>query len=111
MIKFKEELSVKEEKNISGETKLFLSDLAEFDIRNPKIRTFALAKLKPGEEVGFNKHEGECEYYYIISGTGVYSDNGNMVDVCPGMVTFTPSGKSHGIKNTGKEIIVQLLKN
>lgn len=27
------------------------------------------------------------------------------VDIFPGAVTFTPSGKSHGIKNTGSEML------
>ena len=105
MLKFKEQLKINTEDNQNGEIKLFLSDLAEFDIKNPKLRTFALAQLKPGEEVEPHKHERECEYYYIISGKGVYNDNGNIVDIYPGAVTFTPSGSSHGIKNSGKEML------
>ena len=104
-IKFKEQLKVNVEENQNGEVKLFLSNLADFDIKNEKLRTFALARLKPGEEVELHKHEGECEYYYIISGSGVYNDDGNIVDVVPGAVTFTPSGSSHGIKNTGDEML------
>ena len=105
MLKFKEQLSISVENNKNGEEKLYLSNLAQFDIKNPKLRTFALARLKAGEEVELHKHEGECEYYYIISGKGVYSDNGKEVDAIPGMVTFTPSGHSHGIKNTGEEFL------
>ena len=105
MLKFKEELKIKTENNQKGEVKLFLSDLADFDIKNPKLRTFALAQLKAGEEVGLHKHEGECEYYYIISGKGLYNDNGETVEILPGAVTFTPSGESHGIKNTGEEML------
>jgi len=105
MIKFKEHLSVKTENNDFGDVKLYLSDLAGFDIRNPKLKLFSLAQLKPGEEVGFHIHEGECEYYYIISGTGVYNDNGKIINLAPGMVTFNPSGSCHGIRNTGREMI------
>ena len=105
MLKFKEQLKIETESNQRGDVKLFLSNLAEFDIKNPKLRTFALARLKSGEEVELHKHEGECEYYYIISGKGIYNDNGNNVEILPGAVTFTPSGESHGIKNTGDEIL------
>ena len=105
MIKFKEQLKNDVENNQMGEIKMYLSDLGDFDIKNPKLRTFALARLKAGEEVELHKHEGECEYYYIISGVGVYNDNGNNVDIFPGAVTFTPSGESHGIKNTGDEML------
>ncbi len=105
MIKVKEQLKIDVENNQKGDIKLYLSDLAEFDIKNPKLRTFALARLKVGEEVELHKHEGECEYYYIISGSGSYNDNGNIIDILPGTVTFTPSGESHGIKNTGNEML------
>ena len=105
MIKFKEHLKNDVEHNQNGDIKLYLSDLTEFDIINPKLRTFSLARLKVGESVELHKHEGECEYYYIISGKGIYNDNGICVDVFPGTVTFTPSGESHGIKNTGDEML------
>ena len=105
MLKKKEELIDTTESNASGEVKLFLSNLADFDIKNPKLRTFALAKLKPGEEVEFHVHENECEYYYVISGKGRYNDDGEECDVAPGTVTFTPSGSGHGIKNTGSEML------
>lgn len=105
MFKKREELVDTTESNAKGEVKLFLSNLADFDIKNPKLRTFALAKLKPGEEVEFHIHENECEYYYIISGKGVYNDNGKESDIAPGAVTFTLSGSGHGIKNTGSEML------
>jgi quercetin dioxygenase-like cupin family protein len=36
---------------------------------------------------------------------GIYNDNGNKVDAVPGMVTFTPSGEGHAIKNTGDDML------
>ena len=105
MINFKEQLRISTETNNKGDIKLFLSDLAQFDVKNEKLRTFALAQLKPGEEVELHEHVGECEYYYIISGKGLYNDNGKMSEVLPGTVTFTPSGESHGIKNTENEML------
>lgn len=105
MIRFKEQLNNEVEKNDKGDIKLFLSDLKEFDVKNPKLRMFSLARLEAGEEVELHKHEGECEYYYIISGKGIYNDNGKNIDIVPGAVTFTPSGESHGIKNTGTEML------
>ena len=105
MLRIKEELTITTENNEKGQIKLFLSNLAEFEGKNHKLRTFALAELKPGEEVEFHIHTGESESYYIISGEGVYNDNGEEIQVQPGMVTFTPSGQGHGIKNTGKEIL------
>ena len=70
-----------------------------------KVRTFALAELAPGSAVGYHEHHGESETYYILSGSGVYNDNGNLVPVAQGDVTYTPSGEGHGLENTGAEIM------
>jgi len=103
MILKKDSLKVETEENSRGISKLFINDLADFQTRNPKLRTFALAKLIPGEEVEFHIHDGECEYYYIISGNAAYNDNGVEVILSSGDTTFTPSGTGHGIKNTGND--------
>ena len=105
MIIEKENLKITTESNASGEIKMFLSNLADFEGKNPKLRTFALAELKPGEEVEYHIHEGECESYYIISGSGIYNDNGVETEISVGTVTFTPSGSGHGIKNNGNEML------
>lgn len=103
MIKNKEEITVSTEENNNGEIKLYLSDLADFANRNTKLRTFAHAVLKPCEEVEFHIHQGESESYYILSGKALYNDNGEIIKIDKGSVTFTPSGNGHGIKNIGKE--------
>ena len=103
MIKNKKQISISTENNNSGEIKLYLSDLADFSNRNPKLRTFAHAVLKAGEEVEFHIHEGESESYYILSGKGLYNDNGELTEVAQGAVTYTPSGSGHGIKNISDE--------
>ncbi len=105
MIINKEDLKISTENNKHGEIKMYLSNLADFEGKNPKLRTFALAELKPGEEVEYHVHKGECESYYIISGKGLYNDNGDEYEVTPGTVTFTPSGSGHGILNCGTEML------
>lgn len=105
MIMRKEDVNVTSEYNSAGEEKLFLSDLRNFPDINPKIHMYALAELKPGEEVEFHTHTDECEIYYILSGEAVYNDNGTEYNVKPGTVTHTPSGSGHGIRNTGSEML------
>ena len=105
MIKNKEQITVTTEENAKGETKMYLSNLCDFDGKNQRLRMYARAQLKPGEMVEFHVHEGECEYYYILSGKGLYDDNGQKISVEEGTVTFTPSGSGHGIKNTGTEML------
>jgi len=103
MIKFKEDIPVTTEENAQGEIKMYLSNLRSFDAVNDKLRMYAQARLLPNEEVEFHVHEGECEFYYLISGKAIYDDNGKKVEVKAGDVTYTPSGSGHGIKNIGTQ--------
>lgn len=64
---------------------------------------YAKVTLEPNCSLGYHEHHGESETYYILSGSGVYNNNGILVDVKPGDVTFTPSGEGHGLENTGTE--------
>lgn len=105
MIKTKKELLVSLELDENGEASFSYSDIADFPGRNSKLRTFSLIELGVGGEVDFHVHEGEFESYYILSGKGLYNDNGNEIEVEAGTATFTPSGEGHGIKNIGKEML------
>lgn len=68
-----------------------------------KLRTFADITLEPGAAVSYHIHTGESESYYILSGSGLYNDNGQTTPVAAGDVTFTPNGTGHGLENTGSE--------
>ncbi len=69
------------------------------------LRLYAHAKLEPGATVGYHVHRGESEIYYILSGKGLYSDNGTERNVVAGDVTFTPDGEGHSLENTGDEVL------
>lgn len=73
---------------------------------NDKTRMFAEITLAPGCSIGRHEHRGESETYYILAGAGTYDDNGARRRVSAGDVTFTPSGKWHGLENTGTENLV-----
>ena len=70
---------------------------------NNKGRVYSRITIQPGNEFGYHEHHGESEIYYILSGTGLLSDNGNLVQVEAGDVAFTPDGHGHSIKNNGTE--------
>ena len=91
-----------EETNPMGGTGLLQLDvLVEADNKPAKLESYTKAVLQPGASVGYHKHEGESEYYFILSGTGVYNDNGTEIPVKEGDITFTPGGTGHGITNNG----------
>lgn len=91
--------------NNEGKEKMIMTNLADFDMSDPRIRLFSMIQLNPGEEVQYHMHSGESETYFILSGHGVYNDNGEEVEAVPGMVTLTPSGQGHALKNTGDEML------
>ena len=43
------------------------------------------------------------EFYYILRGRGEYNDNGTLVELGPGDVSFTAPGEGHGILCVGDE--------
>ena len=79
---------------------------------NNKGRVFGHTTLQPGSSIGYHVHNGESEIYYIIKGRGEFNDNGKVVPIAAGDVTYTFSSMGHGLSNTGKdamEIIALIL--
>ena len=70
-----------------------------------KGRVFAHTTVHPGSAIGYHVHQGDSETYYILSGTGRYNDNGSIVTVTAGDVTYTAPGEGHGIECVGDEPI------
>ena len=75
-------------------------------MENP-VREIGWLTLKPGDSIGFHKHEVNEDVYIIISGTGVFkNDDGTEHAVGPGDVTIARLGQSHALNNTGKDDLV-----
>lgn len=114
MIKYKEQLKSEIAKNADGSILLGLTSLCDFEKKNEKLGAFTHIKLEIGQEVPYHVHEDDCEYYYVISGNGIYNDNGKELEVSDGCVTYTASGEGHSLKNTGNkmlEFIALIIKN
>ena len=91
------------EYNALGNEAFALFNLKEFEGINEKIKQFSYVEINVGEEVPYHEHHGNAENYFIISGKGLYSDNGKEIEVDAGTITFTPSGEGHALKNIGDE--------
>jgi len=65
------------------------------------FREISVMSLEPESSIGYHIHEDDEELYSIISGRGIYSDNGTEVEVSAGDVTVVPKGTGHGLKNIG----------
>ena len=72
---------------------------------NGKGRLFARITLVPGSGIGYHTHDTDAELFYILKGTGEYSDNGTVRTVKAGDVTICPTGTGHSIANHSDEVL------
>lgn len=73
---------------------------------NGKCGLYAQVTIQPGSTLGYHEHHGESETYYILSGKGLYDDNGTKREIGAGDATFTSDGMGHGLDNTGDTDLV-----
>src|ERR1700752_1047121 len=78
------------------------------NVPNLKI-VFRKRALKPGSGIGYHEQK-EDEIYYVLSGRGLMTVDGKSFEVGPGTAVLTRPGSSHGLKQTGAEDLVILIK-
>jgi mannose-6-phosphate isomerase-like protein (cupin superfamily) len=59
--------------------------------------------LHPGSSIGEHPHSGDDEIYFVISGNGIMSVDGEERAIGPGSAVLTQSGSVHGLRNSDKE--------
>ena len=80
--------------------------LQKFEVLTPeemynKGRVCSVMMLEPGSEIGRHRHEGDCEVFLILSGTGKYLLNGELTDAEPGDIFYADDGDEHYMVNDG----------
>lgn len=68
-----------------------------------KGRMFCRMVVPPGNTLGLHEHSGDNEIFYVLSGSGVYHDNGTTVVLQPGDTAVCNDGGTHALENTGDE--------
>ena len=94
---------VKVEKPSGGEGYILKEALLGAEELGAHCKMFSKVTLPPHSELGHHEHHGETETYYILSGEGIYEDNGTKIPAKPGDVFFCKDGDGHGIRNDGEE--------
>lgn len=70
------------------------------DTKNLKnIRLLGELSLPKGTSIGQHPHENETEYFVILEGTAIATDNGREEIVNKGEVIITGHGATHSIRN------------
>ena len=100
---------IEERKNLmGGKNSVFSSYLLEMPQFTGAGRLFHKIVIPPKCSVGYHIHTNDSEAYYVLEGKGLYNDNGTVVEVSAGDLTFTPDGCGHGLENNSDENLVIL---
>ena len=65
-----------------------------------KCSLYARVTIPAGSVLGYHEHLGNGESYFILSGEGIYDDNGKPRIVRAGESTWTPDGCGHAFDNS-----------
>ena len=103
MIRHYDELNKLDMPHKGGKGHILAAELLSGDAFAGKGRLFNHCVLKPGCSVGQHRHVGDFEVYYVLSGTGLYFDNGEMKPVAAGDVMICKDGEEHMLENNGTE--------
>lgn len=63
-------------------------------------------RLESGASIGLHTHEGNCEMFYIIEGTGKVLMDGEYERVETGMCHYCPIGHTHSLINDSDSDLV-----
>ena len=97
------EIEAKELVNFKdGEKSVFMQ---AFSDDNNKV---AMLRLPAGASIGLHRHEGTSETIFVIEGSGeMLEDDGSIVPLKPGDVSYCPEGCQHSLRNNGDgELVV-----
>ena len=103
MIRHYDELTKLDMQHKGGKGHILAAELLNGEDFAGKGRVFNHCVLKPGCSVGRHRHVGDFEVYHVLSGTGLYFDNGELKPVTAGDVMICKEGEEHMLENDGTE--------
>jgi len=59
--------------------------------------------IPPGASIGVHQHEKSVEQYHVLTGSGIFHDNGTDKPIKAGETGVINPDEFHGIENTGDE--------
>ena len=55
--------------------------------------------LAPGSSIGLHRHEDNCEFLFLLRGTGTLIEDGERHTLMAGQCTYCPNGHEHSLLN------------
>jgi mannose-6-phosphate isomerase len=63
-----------------------------------KVKTI---EVKPGQRLSYQRHARRSEHWFVVTGAGVVTLDGELTEVQRGDAVDVPAGTAHRIHNTG----------
>lgn len=101
MTKAGEREIIKAEHPYGGAGYILKEPLMSAEERGENCEMFMKVTIPVGCELGYHVHRGNTEVYYMLAGTGLYTDNDKEYEITVGDAVFCKEGDGHGLKNTG----------
>lgn len=70
-----------------------------------KGRCFGITAMPPGTSIGYHRHEGDQEAYYILDGKAEYTYDGKTTELQPGDLAVCKEGHCHSIESVGDDTL------
>ena len=65
------------------------------------VRFINYTIVPPGASFGLHRHGNDNEFYIVLDGDGVYTQDDRDIPVTAGDIIMNPASGAHGIRNTG----------
>ncbi len=72
----------------------------------PHLTNFSQARFAPGQIASAHAHQNMCEVFFVESGSGLISIDGNSHSLLPGSCVAVEVGEVHEIVNNGTDELV-----
>ncbi len=92
-----------------GAGQILFQRLLAGDAFESPIQFVDLAVVPPGASIGMHRHGRNEELYFVLSGRGRMSRDGEEVDVGPGDIVLNRPGGTHGLVSIGAEPVKLLV--
>ena len=88
-----------------GEGELSWTDVSANLPSERKLQWLHDHTLEPGVSIGIHAHHTDEEYYYVLSGSGIMTLDGEEQPIETGDLSAIYPGGTHGIKNTSNKVM------
>ena len=72
----------------------------------PHLTNFSQARFAPGQVASAHAHQDMCEVFFVESGSGFISIDGEKYPLLPGSCVAVDVGEVHEVVNTGTDELV-----